>query len=189
MSKLVQLVYISRSNLPEMGRNDIIAPQVAHILSKSRRNNRARGIVGALFYGNGFFYQCLEGEEKELLALYETLKADPRHTDLLILSLKPIEQASFGEWEMKYVPAEKDVNRMLSTFGMSKFDPYRFDERMNKQMLQLLLRGSELAQDDIALGDQVEPTQTQNCACSEWKLATLVLALLLCAGLIRQILA
>ncbi len=187
MSKLVQLVYISRSNLPEMGRNDIIAPQVAQILSKSRRNNRARRIVGALYYGNGYFYQCLEGEEKDLLALYETLKADSRHTDLLIVSFTPIEQKSFGEWEMKYVPAEKDINRMLSAFGMSKFDPYRFDERMNKQMLQLLLRGSELAQNEIALGDQAVPVQ--KCACREWKLATLVLAVLLCAGLIRQVIS
>lgn len=186
MSKLVQLVYISRSNLPEMGRNDIIAPQVAQILSKSRRNNRARRIVGALYYGNGFFYQCLEGEEKDLLALYETLKTDPRHTDLLIVSFKPIEQKSFGEWEMKYVPAEKDINRMLSAFGMSKFDPYRFDERMNKRMLQLLLREPEFAQDEIALDDQAVPAQ--KCACHEWKLATLVLAILLCAGLIRQVL-
>ena len=186
MSKLVQLVYISRSNLPEMGRNDIIAPQVAHILSKSRRNNRAKRIVGALYYGNGFFYQCLEGEEKDLLALYETLKTDPRHTDLLIVSFKPVDQKSFGEWEMKYVPAEKDINRMLSAVGMSKFDPYRFDERMNKQMLQLLLRGSELAQDEIALSDQTSPAQ--KCACREWKIATLVLVVLLCAGLIRQVL-
>ena len=186
MSKLVQLVYISRSNLPEMGRNDIIAPQVAHILSKSRRNNRAKRIVGALYYGNGFFYQCLEGEEKDLLALYETLKTDPRHTDLHIVSMNPIDQKSFGEWEMKYVPAEKDINRMLSGFGMAKFDPYRFDERMNKQMLQLLLRGSELAQDEFASGDQAMPAQ--KCACREWKLATLVLAVLLCADLVRQVL-
>lgn len=186
MSKLVQLVYISRSNLPEMGRNHIIAPQVAQILSKSRRNNRNKHIVGALYYGNGFFYQCLEGEEKDLLALYETLKADPRHTDLLIVSFRPIDRKSFGEWEMKYVPAEKDINRMLSGFGMSKFDPYRFDEQMNKQMLQLLLRGSELAQDEFASGDQAMPAQ--KCACREWKLVTLALAALLCAGLVRQLL-
>lgn len=186
MSKLVQLVYISRSKLPEMGRSDIIAPQVAQILSKSRRNNRARQIVGALYYGNGFFYQCLEGEEKVLLALYETLKTDQRHTDLLIVSFRPIDRKSFGEWEMKYVPAEKDINRMLSGFGMSKFDPYRFDDQMNKQMLQLLLRGSEVAQDEIALGDQAVPVQ--KCVCREWKLATFVLALLLCVGIARQLL-
>lgn len=64
MSKLVQLVYISRSNLPEMGRNDIIAPQVAHILSKSRRNNRTKHIVGALYYGNGFFTSAWKGKRR-----------------------------------------------------------------------------------------------------------------------------
>jgi len=186
MSKLVQLVYISRSNLPEMGRNDIIAPQVAQILSKSRRNNRAKRIVGALYYGNGFFYQCLEGEEQDLLALYETLKTDPRHTDLHIVSMNPIAQKSFGEWEMKYVPAEKDVNQMLSSFGMTKFDPYRFDERMNKQMLQLLLRGAELPQDGEASAPRAMP-QSQ-CSCREWKLATLALALLLGIGIARQLL-
>jgi hypothetical protein len=186
MSKLVQLVYISRSNLPEMGRSDIIAPQVAQILGKSRRNNRSKGIVGALYYGNGFFYQCLEGEEPDLLALYEILKTDPRHTDLHIVSINPIAQKSFGEWEMKYVPAEKDINQMLSTFGMTKFDPYRFDERMNKQMLQLLLKGSELNLDEGGAVNQV--TTAQKCSCREWKLATLALAVLLCGGLLRQLL-
>jgi hypothetical protein len=181
MGKLFQLVYSSRSNLPEMGRSDIVAPQVAQILSKSRRNNRAKDIVGALYYGNGFFYQCLEGEEKDLLALYEILKTDARHTDLFIVSFKPIERKSFGKWEMKYVPAEKDINQMLNTFGLTKFDPYRFDERMNKQMLQLLLRGSELA-----LEESDQAASVQKCACTEWKLATLALAVLLCADLIRQ---
>lgn len=185
MNKLVQLVYISRSQQRGAGRGDVIAPQVAQILVKSRRNNRAKGIVGALYFGNGFFYQCLEGEEQDLLALYETLKTDIRHSDLHIVSLKPIEQKSFGKWEMKYVPAEKDVSQMLSKFGMPQFDPYRFDERMHKEMLRLLLNVPILNSEEEALDEY--PASSQKCACKEWKLATLVLAALLCIGFIHQL--
>jgi hypothetical protein len=83
VSKLIQLVYISRSNLAALSNNHNIHPQVSQILGKSRRNNRAKKIVGALYFGNGYFFQCLEGEESDLLALYETMHADTRHTDLL----------------------------------------------------------------------------------------------------------
>lgn len=184
MKKLVQLVYISRSQQTESGRGDVIAPQVAQILFKSRRNNRSKGIVGALYFGNGFFYQCLEGEEQDLLTLYETLKTDIRHSDLHIVSLKPIEQKSFGKWEMKYVPAEKDVSQMLSKFGMSQFDPYRFDEQMHKQMLRLLLNVPITGSEEDELDEH--PASLQQCACKEWKLATLVLLALLCIGFVLR---
>lgn len=185
MSKLVQLVYISHSQLPAMSRGDIIPPQVAQILSKSRSNNRTKQIVGALYYGNGYFYQCLEGDEKELLALYEVLKTDPRHSNLHIISMKRIIERSFGEWEMKFVPAEQEVQKLINSSGMKAFDPYRFDTNMNKQMLQLLLNGANIAQ-------QATPEQTANTdqekyrACTNWRIVSAILALLLCADLLRQ---
>jgi hypothetical protein len=154
-----------------------IQPEVSQILSISRRNNRARQIVGALYFGNDFFFQCIEGEEKNILALYEVLNTDPRHTDLRIVSIKPITQRSFGEWEMKYVPAENDIQKLLNSFGMKTFDPYRFDESMNNKMLQLLLAGPNL-KDDIEPSIHTAPQQLKF-----WKLATFSLLALLALDL------
>jgi len=175
MSKLVQMVYISRASKPEQAQGGEIGPEVSKILRKSRSNNRARNIVGALYFGNGYFFQCLEGEEGALMALYEVLKKDARHTDLRIISLKPISERSFGAWEMKYLPAEQEVSNLLHTFGMAAFDPYQFDEAKTAKMLALLARGP-----DLSLDNQEEEGAGQ---CTGWKLATLVLAMLLCGDI------
>ncbi len=176
MSKLVQLVYFSRSNIRLTVGSSFIQPEISHILGISRRNNRARQIVGALYFGNDFFFQCIEGEEKNILALYEVLKTDPRHVDLRIVSIKPITQRSFGEWEMKYVPAENDVQKLISSFGMKTFDPYRFDDSMNQKMLQLLLAGPNWKDDvESTIPASRKPMQSDKF----WKVATFSLLALL----------
>jgi hypothetical protein len=185
MSNLVQLIYISRSNLPATDKTEFIQPEVSQILSKSRRNNRTKQIVGALYFGNNFFFQCLEGEQKKILELYEVLKTDSRHSDLRIVSIKPIIQRSFGEWEMKYVPAENDVQKLLNSFGMTAFDPYLFDESMNNKMLQLLLGGSNL-KDNVESSIQTAPSQNQSF--NFWKLATFILLALLALDLFQKFL-
>ncbi len=184
MGKEVQMVYISRVSIPVSAQGSEIGPEVSKILRKSRSNNRARNIVGALYFGNGYFFQCLEGEESALMALYETLKKDTRHTELRIISMKPISKRSFGAWEMKYVPAEQEVKQLLRTFGMSAFDPYRFDEAMTMKMLNLLVNGSNL--DLVEPGDDMVESNFNNC--SAWKFSSVALAILLCADIAWRVL-
>jgi len=185
MSKLVQMVYISRANIPVSSHSGEIGPEVSKILRKSRSNNRAKNIVGALYFGNGYFFQCLEGDENVLMALYETLKKDTRHTDLRIISMKPISERSFGDWEMKYLPAEQDVKNLLRSFGMSAFEPYRFDEEMTEKMLKLLVNGPNLSLTEQGHGDAVV---LERCACTAWKFGTLALAMLLCGDMAWRLL-
>jgi Sensors of blue-light using FAD len=172
MNKLVQMVYISRANMPVTSLNGEIGPEISKILRKSRTNNRAKNIVGALYFGNGYFFQCLEGEESELMSLYEKLKQDNRHKDLKIVSLKPVSDRSFAAWEMKYLPAEQEVQKLLRSFGMSSFDPYQFDEQQTEKMLSLLMSGADLVINDLPDAE---------CACTAWKLTALILAMLFCA--------
>jgi hypothetical protein len=182
MGKVVQMVYISRASIPVSAQGSEIGPEMSKILRKSRINNRARNIVGALYFGNGNFFQCLEGDENELMSLYETLKKDTRHHDLRIVSMKPVSERSFGQWEMKYLPAEREVNNLLHSFGMTAFDPYRFDDAMTARMLALLVRGP-----DTALDTQVADGGSAG-ACTGWKLATLLLACLLGADVAWRLL-
>lgn len=174
MNKLVQMVYISRANMPITSKNDEIGPEISKILRKSRANNRANNIVGALYFGNGYFFQCLEGDESALMSLYEKLKKDDRHKDLKIISLKPVDSRSFGDWEMKYLPAEQDVQKLLRSFGMNNFDPYQFDEAKTEKMLNLLITGSNL---------ELSEKSDDACKCTAWKLTALTLAVLLCGEL------
>jgi hypothetical protein len=144
MSDLIQLVYISRGAFRATEASGGVVPEVSKILQVSRRNNRARNIVGALYYGNGFFFQCLEGAEQTLMSLLETLKADPRHTNLRVVCKKPVTERSFGSWEMKYLPTERDVQALVRSFGMKAFDPFAFNETQTSQMLDMLAGGANL---------------------------------------------
>ena len=100
------------------------------------------------------------------MALYEILKQDLRHTDLRVISMKSISMRSFGHWEMKYLPAERDVKALLRSFGMASFEPYRFDEAMTEKMLTLLVNGSNL---DLAVEAGESLVSSVKSDCSIWK--------------------
>ncbi|WP_339845117.1 BLUF domain-containing protein [uncultured Halopseudomonas sp.] len=138
MTDLIRIVYISRATFPISRANDGIEPTVARILSTSRANNRKNGLVGMLYYGDGCFFQCLEGETSKVQALYKTLLKDPRHKDLKVLASEPIKRLSFPDWSMKYVPVDEHMLKLLEEHGFDTFDPYRFDHHLVERVMQLL---------------------------------------------------
>ena len=101
MSRLIQIIYISRSSFITTTNSTEIEPNVARILAKSRVNNRKNGLVGVLYFGDGCFFQCLEGEETEVDKLYSKLQQDARHKDLKLISRKLINTLTFTNWAMK----------------------------------------------------------------------------------------
>lgn len=138
-----QIVYISRSTFTPNPATNGIEPNVARILAKSRVNNRKNGLVGVLYFGDGCFFQCLEGEEGAVDRLYQTLLHDDRHTDIKLLSKKSIEELSFADWSMKYVPLEDDMNRLLVANGYKSFNPYMFSTHMIEKVLELLFASND----------------------------------------------
>jgi hypothetical protein len=144
MKNLIQLVYISRSTFVPSNLTNAIEPNVARILLKSRINNKKNHLVGVLYFGDGCFFQCLEGEEDAVHSLYEKLLKDDRHKDLKVLAEKPIDSLWFSQWNMKYVPLERPMTRLLESHGHSKFDPYSFSEEMTQSALALLHGASEM---------------------------------------------
>lgn len=157
MSDLVQIVYVSRSTFTTMPPERGIEPSVARILAQSRVNNAKRGLVGALYFGDGCFFQCLEGRTADVDRLYAALLQDPRHTDLKVLVRRPIERTGFSTWAMKYVPLDAEMKALLRELGMPTFDPYRFDDAAVARVLDMLGTGHDLAPGPAV----VETTQTQ----------------------------
>jgi Sensors of blue-light using FAD len=143
MNKLIQLIYISRSTFGASKSFQGIDPSVGRILLKSRTSNEKNGLVGVLYFGDGCFFQCLEGSEESVDTLYAKLQADVRHTDLKVLSRKPITAPSFVEWTMKYVPLDQQMNRLLEIHGYKAFNPYNFNELMTQEVMNLLRSASD----------------------------------------------
>ena len=142
---LIRLVYASRANFPATTNNTVLSAEVAGILMQSRKNNPANGLVGALYFGDGCFFQCLEGPAEAVDGLYMRLHRDPRHTDLKVLSRVAIDRLTFAKWFMKFVPNASSVRDVLSKHGIYNFDPYSFNAAVITDMINLLVQGADLA--------------------------------------------
>jgi hypothetical protein len=151
MPQLIRIIYISRSTFKATRTDAVIEPNVGRILAQSRINNRRDGLVGVLYFGDGCFFQCLEGEQSAIDALYARLQKDKRHKDLKLLAREPIGALSYGEWAMKFVPLEREMTRLLQAAGLKRFDPYRFNKPMVQKVMNLLRSAS-----DPTTGAQVE---------------------------------
>ncbi|WP_100243649.1 BLUF domain-containing protein [Dyella ginsengisoli] len=143
MSDIQQLVYASRATFQPSNNGGGVEPAVARILMQSRRNNPRRDLVGALYYGDGCFFQCLEGPGAAIDELFGRLLADPRHRDVKVLRRQAIGAPSFADWSMKYVPAASDVQTLLAMHGKGRFDPYDFDDSLLEAMVGLLHRRAD----------------------------------------------
>lgn len=145
MQKLVQIIYISRSTFESTDTINKIEPNIVRILSKSRINNRKNGLVGVMYFGDGAFFQCLEGDEEAINNLFAKIEKDPRHKDIKLISRKYISELSFPNWSMKYALFDKKMGKYLKDNGYQTFDPYAFIPEMTEKILALLIDSPELS--------------------------------------------
>lgn len=144
MKNFLQVVYISRSTFTSTDSVSKIEPNVARILAKSRINNRKNGLVGVLYFGDGIFFQCLEGEEHAVNQLMDKLAFDSRHKDLKVVSRKFVSKLSFADWAMKFAPIDAKIVGFLKANGFQRFDPYAFSDEVVRKFLEELFYADDL---------------------------------------------
>lgn len=84
------------------------------ILETAVAVNSARNITGCLIYHKGSFVQVLEGQKKDVLDIYENIKADDRHNDVTLLWENEVDDRFFPEWNMAYFrPKEKNLRQYI----------------------------------------------------------------------------
>ena len=123
---LWRLVYVSRNCV--VGDGEDIDVELERILAASRRNNPARGITGALLFNEGSFAQVLEGEHAAIAECFGRIQVDPRHDDVQLLALEPIEERSFPNWSMAYEASGTDAAQRFGEIARSTdHDPALLD--------------------------------------------------------------
>jgi len=197
MPPYIRLVYISRSTFLPGTDYQGIDPGVARILARSRKNNREADIVGGLLFGDGCFFQCLEGAPAAVDRLYAKIAADPRHTDVKLVARVPIARRSFTDWSMKFVPMEKLLRTLLASQGLTRFNPYVFTAANFEAVLEYLRSEHDAsAYAGLGLGAapavpeaqapaqaSAEPAQIARAwRRANWALGMALLSLLLAAG-------
>lgn len=101
--------------------------EIGNILEACRRNNPALDVTGMLFFGNGYFLQCLEGPRANVNTIYHKILRDQRHADIHILEFKEIATRYFADWTMKYVRSAVVIEKILKETRMKEFNPYGLD--------------------------------------------------------------
>jgi hypothetical protein len=81
--------------------------EIIDLLTKANQYNSARGITGCLVYANNKFIQLLEGEHDKVVELYEKIKKDPRHNNILTVIEMSVSQKLFPNWGMGFKFSEK----------------------------------------------------------------------------------
>ena len=89
-----QLVYASQ----QVFEFDNLA--LVSLLYNARERNEKLGVTGVLLHCNGMFVQCLEGPARHVDALYEKIRRDHRHADIVLLQSVETDRRHFHDWMM-----------------------------------------------------------------------------------------
>jgi hypothetical protein len=91
--------------------------EIEKILASCKKNNPPLDITGVLLYSENRFIQYVEGESKELMALYDKVKKDDRHEKVFMISYSPIKEKIFPGWHMgskKFSASEVDFKTVIT---------------------------------------------------------------------------
>jgi hypothetical protein len=108
---LFTLIYVS------VATTDMTADDLLALLEQSRTFNKENGLTGLLLYKERFFIQVLEGEESIIDSLFERIKVDTRHFNVLLILKKPIIARNFEEWAMGFKVPNLDKLKQISGFS------------------------------------------------------------------------
>ena len=104
-SSLLEIIYCSRETTLGIEPAD---PKIGAILTAARRINERLRITGALMFNAGCFVQLLEGPVGAVDQLFERIRTDPRHHDVVVLSRRPVSDRLFPDWAMGFVPTHEE---------------------------------------------------------------------------------
>ncbi|WP_299186475.1 BLUF domain-containing protein [uncultured Psychrobacter sp.] len=131
---LYQFVYISR--ITSTGLSG--AGTLNDIAECSIKNNKDDNITGVLCYGNGYFFQCVEGSEQVLTNLKNRLLLDDRHKDIQTLEFSAIDERGFTGWSLRSIILERWMINDPKAKALMPFKPYNWAPNEWKQFLKIL---------------------------------------------------
>jgi len=106
------------------------------IIAAAKRHNPRFGITGLLVFGSGIFFQWLEGPKDNVTSLLQLISADPRHSNVVILTQEDeIRDRLFPNWDMELVEAA-DIKVVLEDALVAASNPKQ--KKALSNMLQAL---------------------------------------------------
>jgi len=130
-----RLVYRSHSLVPGEGRRGALAS----IFDVARAKNAELRVTGALLITDHYFVQALEGEEDRVRALFDRIRRDDRHDEVLVIEEEARADRVFGQWAMAQVSAAGGADIPLRTTEDGTLHPTA-PESLTREQATLLQR-------------------------------------------------
>jgi len=111
MTQLKHIVYVSFSS------KALNNAELKALLKVIRQKNKANGISGLLLYNNSTFIQVIEGLEDTLHQVFEKIKKDTRHTNVVILLEEAIQSRTFPGWYMGFQQIRGHQTKKIKGFS------------------------------------------------------------------------
>ncbi len=102
-----RIIYRSVAS-PELDKAEIF-----RLVFQARTSNEERGLSGFLVHIDNRFFQVLEGSTWKLVAAFETIRRDLRHSQVEVIDERSLPVASFESWRMRYFDG-RNVLRMMA---------------------------------------------------------------------------
>ncbi|WP_299315237.1 BLUF domain-containing protein [uncultured Aquimarina sp.] len=103
--------------------------QINELLYTTKLKNEDLGITGILMYSDYNFFQIIEGEKKVIQYLYQKIKRDIRHFNLIKILDRSINIPSFTSFQSTYtiINREKDYPDLQQFLEVGKvYNPKNF---------------------------------------------------------------
>ena len=114
--ELVQLVYHSSPAAELAGTARLAAFRSIHKTAVAR--NKVDGVGGFLVLTRTHFIQLLEGERGMVLATYDRIRRDSRHTNCTLVDIAPCRIRQFEAWAMGTVQDAFQVREAMLECGI-----------------------------------------------------------------------
>lgn len=75
---------------------------IENMLFQIREKNKRLAITGILLLIQGKFIQYIEGQSTEIDEVYDSIKKDSRHNELILLDSGKLKTRQFKDWSMAY---------------------------------------------------------------------------------------
>ncbi|GGD36742.1 hypothetical protein GCM10012288_08530 [Malaciobacter pacificus] len=93
---MYRLMYMSTAN------KDFSTNELESLLKNAKKSNENKNITGLLVVKGRTFLQCLEGEKSNVLNLFNKIKDDSRHRDVIELLEEETNARYFPNWSMGF---------------------------------------------------------------------------------------
>ncbi|WP_133273288.1 BLUF domain-containing protein [Hymenobacter radiodurans] len=131
---LHRLVYQSTATLPM---ND---KELESLLKQARDWNAQHQLTGVLLYSEHSIMQVLEGPKDEVFYIFNKIKQDIRHRNVIKLADGEIQQRDFSQWSMGFkVVAISDFEHLAGYLNINRTDFLPPSTEQNDTSLHSLL--------------------------------------------------